>query len=174
MRGSKSSVLKLLLAFTVIFSGVFTYFGVNAAENDVKTAASGNSSSVTSDSSKDSAKAKGKKQLTEEQKKAFEEKKSEFEAKKKTGLEKWNSLTEEQKNELYAITDEISSDKQKLIDKGAELGIIDKADADKLKEALKTRGENMKKDGKLPNFGQKGKGPHTRGKMCENQKEKSE
>ena len=65
---------------------------------------------------------------------------------------KWDKLSEKQKNEVYALFEEKCASDAKILDKYVEFGLIDKPEADKIKERSAQRTEELKKSGKMPLF----------------------
>jgi predicted transglutaminase-like cysteine proteinase len=86
-------------------------------------------------------------ELTEEQKAEMEAKKAEMEAKVKARQEKWDNLSEEQKNELYAMQDKIGDTQIEIIDKQLELGLIDEETAKTQKEQIAERKTKTRENG---------------------------
>jgi hypothetical protein len=98
-------------------------------------------------------------ELTEEQKAEMETKKAEMDAKRKAVREKWDSLSEEQKNELYALQDKIGGAQIEIIDKQLELGLIDEETAKIQKEQIAERQTKIRENGGCFMGGGKGKMP---------------
>lgn len=72
--------------------------------------------------------------------------------------EAFNELTDEQKAEIYEITDESESLREKVIDKLLEFGVIDDETAETIKENRAARYQEMKENGGM--FGAR-KGPRS-------------
>jgi hypothetical protein len=79
-------------------------------------------------------------------------------AMRQDALNKWNSLTDSQKSEIYGLQEKMAALKKQMIDKYSEYGVIDNDAAEKIKERIDTRMNKMKTSGKAPfMFGVKGK-----------------
>lgn len=72
---------------------------------------------------------------------------------------KWNSLSDDQKAEIYDIKGKIADLRKQLADKYKEFGIIGEETAEKVKNRISERHEHMKENGRMPYFGK-------RRKMC--------
>ena len=70
--------------------------------------------------------------------------------KQKAAGEKWSALTQEQKEEIYALMDSRAAADAALIDKLAELGVIDQADADRIKQHMQEGLAEIKESGDFP------------------------
>ncbi len=73
-----------------------------------------------------------------------------FEEAMKKATVQWNSLSEKQKGEVYALIENEMKAEIQLIDKLAELGIVSKDDATAYKARLMDRFSRMKKSGEFP------------------------
>ena len=88
--------------------------------------------------------------LTDEQRAEMEANREAMQ-KQRTAIDtKWNSLTDEQKEAVYGIQDEINKDQIGKIDKLFELGVIDEATRDEMKQNCETRNQNMRENGRMP------------------------
>lgn len=88
-----------------------------------------------------------------------EEQKAEMEAKRASivaSLEKWEGLTDAQKEEIYALKDQAADFNGKIIDKYLEWGVIDEEAAVQMKERLSERKLQMRESGKMPMLHGKG------------------
>lgn len=97
------------------------------------------------------------------QKQLSEEEKAKREAMKealKTAKEKWAALTDEQKQQIYALWDQSAALNSQMIDKYVELGVLDEKTAAALKEQLTEIQNKVKEKGKMPMLG---KGGHRKG-----------
>lgn len=84
------------------------------------------------------------------------DKKAAFDDAMKKATDKWNTLTAQQKADVYSlIEDEIKSE-IKLMDKLVDLGIINKEDASSFKARLMDRFNKLKESGEFPLGRQKG------------------
>lgn len=77
-------------------------------------------------------------------------KKAEFEKKMKAAREKWNALTQEQKNEIYAMLENEMNEENRILDKLVELGVFEQSDIGSLKEFRLDRYNRMKESGEFP------------------------
>ncbi len=89
-------------------------------------------------------------QLTPEQKAEMDAKRKEWIAKIQDSQNKWSTLTNAQKNEIYALMDQQIDIKIQTIDKYLEDGVIDKDSADKIKAKLSEHKAKMRESGKMP------------------------
>lgn len=90
--------------------------------------------------------------------KPTDEQNVEMKAKHKAMEAKWNSLSKEQKQQIYVIQNKLWDAKIEMINKYLELGLIDKETADYMKEKMTTRKAEMQNDGNMPMFGHRGNG----------------
>jgi hypothetical protein len=79
-----------------------------------------------------------------------QEKRAAFDDAMKKATEKWNSLSESQKAEVYSLIENEMKAEIKLMDKFAELGMIGKDDATALKARMMDRFSKMKSSGDFP------------------------
>lgn len=84
-------------------------------------------------------------------------KRAEFEKKMKAAKDKWNTLSQEQKNEVYALLENGMNEESKILDKLVELGIFAQADADILIAFKLERLKQLKESGEFPFFNGKGR-----------------
>ncbi len=70
---------------------------------------------------------------------------------------KWDTLTNEQKEELYELSDQKSHIDSQIIDKYLEFGVIDSETAATMKQNLETKKSDMRTNGRMPKIGGKGK-----------------
>lgn len=84
------------------------------------------------------------------------EKKAEFDKKMKAAREKWNSLSQTQKSEVYTLLENEIKEHNKLLDRLVELKLLDQSDADNYKANHAARYQKIKESGEYPLF--KGKG----------------
>jgi ribosomal protein S20 len=85
------------------------------------------------------------------------ESKSAFKEKIKQAKEKWSTLTDAQKQEVYAILEDQMKAESNLMDKLVELGVLEKDDAEMLKSRMTEKFNEMKESGEFPFFQQKRK-----------------
>jgi ribosomal protein S20 len=64
--------------------------------------------------------------------------------------EKWNSLSNKQKSEVYSLIEKEMKAEAKLLDKLVDLGVMNKEDASMLKARMQERFEELKKNGEFP------------------------
>lgn len=79
-------------------------------------------------------------------------KRAEFEKKMKEAKEKWNTLSQGQKDEVYALLENGMNEESKILDKLVELGIFAQADADILKAFKMEKYNALKESGEFPFF----------------------
>lgn len=84
------------------------------------------------------------------------ERKAAFEESIKKANQKWNSLTAQQKAEVYALIEDEMKSEMRLLDKLAEFEIISKEDAAAVKGHLMSRFGEIKKSGEFPFMRQRG------------------
>lgn len=89
--------------------------------------------------------------------KDWKEKKAEFEEDLKEACEKWNSLTDKQKKEIYNLVEKEIQAKIKLNDKLVKLGVMEKEDADDFKSHVMDKFNKCKQDGEFPLLRRKGR-----------------
>lgn len=94
--------------------------------------------------------------LTDEQKAEMEQRRAEIEAKKEAMNEKWASLTDAQKEEIYALKERSNQIDEQMIDRYLELGLIDEETANQMKECIQEDNANMRTDNKVPMLRGKG------------------
>ena len=78
------------------------------------------------------------------------EQRAEFETRRKAWDDKWATLTNEQKNEIYALKDQIMDLQGKVADKYAEFGVISAEELAAQKERMTTRKSQMREKGEMP------------------------
>lgn len=78
------------------------------------------------------------------------DKKSDFDDALQKANDKWNSLTEKQKAEVYALLETEMKDEIRLMDKLVELGVLEKADASAIKKRMQEKLDELKKSGGFP------------------------
>lgn len=76
--------------------------------------------------------------------------------KMKKASEKWDALNENQKEEVYLLLSQELEVQSQLMDKLAELGILEKEDTEKMKAHLLDRYNKLKQSGEFPFSGQRG------------------
>ncbi len=69
---------------------------------------------------------------------------------------KWDSLTDEQKAEIYAICDQKSALESQIIDKYLQFGVIDSETAASMKQNLESKKTDMRTNGRMPLLGGRG------------------
>lgn len=92
-----------------------------------------------------------------ENKKDHKDKKAVFEKKMKAAEEKWNTLTQGQKDEVYTLLMTELDNESKVLDKLAELGVLEKSDVDILKAFKIEMYNRLKESGEFPFSRNKGK-----------------
>ncbi len=80
-----------------------------------------------------------------------------FEERVNKAIQKWDTLTADQKNEVYALLEEEMKAQNKVMDKMVQLGVMDKADAAKIQSERTERFEKLRKSGEFPLMRHKGK-----------------
>ncbi len=80
-----------------------------------------------------------------------------FEEKINQAIKKWNTLTADQKNDVYALLDEERKAQDKVLDKLAELGVMDKKDTERMKSRRADYMKKLKESGEFPLLRQRGK-----------------
>ncbi len=73
-----------------------------------------------------------------------------FDETMKDASEKWNSLNDRQKAEVYSLLEKEIKAEVKLMDKLVDLGIMNKEDASMLKARMQERFNELKKNGEFP------------------------
>lgn len=73
-----------------------------------------------------------------------------FEESVKKANDKWNTLTDKQKSEVYALLENEMNAEVKLIDKLVDLGIFSKEDATTIKTRMQGKLNELKKTGEFP------------------------
>ncbi|MDF2484373.1 MAG: hypothetical protein K0R46_541 [Herbinix sp.] len=73
-----------------------------------------------------------------------------FEEKMNNAIKKWNTLTTEQKKDVYALLEDEMKAQNKLLDKLVDLGVIAKEDAMMLMLERMDRFTKMKESGEFP------------------------
>ena len=79
-----------------------------------------------------------------------------FEQKMNNAIKKWNTLTTEQKKDVYALLDNEIKAQNKLLDKLVDLGVVTKEDAAMLKAERTLRYNKLKESGEFPLMRPKG------------------
>lgn len=92
-----------------------------------------------------------------EKKNDNDEKKAAIKAKLKKANEQWNTLTNEQKQEVYALLDSEMEIEIQLMDKLVELGVLEKEDVDMLKSHMINKLKRIKESGEFPLMRKKGR-----------------
>ena len=80
-----------------------------------------------------------------------------FEKKMEKANEKWNSLTAEQKNEIYSMLESEMQIEMNLMDKLVEFGVMEKQDAIILRTYMMDKFNKLKESGEFPLYRQKKK-----------------
>ncbi len=78
------------------------------------------------------------------------DKKAEFDKKLKEASEKWSSLSQNQKNEVYTLLENKMKENNKVLDKLVELKVLEQSDAENLKANQASIYQKMKESGKFP------------------------
>ncbi len=74
---------------------------------------------------------------------------------------RWETLSDQEKNQVYEIMEERAKTESALLEKYAQLGLIDEEKAEELQKHIEKRMEEMKKEGVFPGAG---KGPREEGR----------
>lgn len=80
-----------------------------------------------------------------------------FEEKVNKAIQKWDTLTTAQKDEVYALLEDELKIQSKVLNKLAALGVIDKKDAAMIISERTERMNKMRQSGEFPLIKQKGK-----------------
>lgn len=78
------------------------------------------------------------------------DKKAEFDKKMKAAREKWSSLSQTQKDEVYSLLENNMEENNKVLDKLVELKVLEQSDAEKIKANQATRYQKIKESGEFP------------------------
>lgn len=73
-----------------------------------------------------------------------------FEDKMNEASQKWKSLTDKQKTEIYSLIESDMQSQNKVMDKLVEFGVIKKDDADFLKSRMSENYNKVKSSGEFP------------------------
>ncbi|SHO48716.1 hypothetical protein [Anaerocolumna xylanovorans] len=73
-----------------------------------------------------------------------------FDQKIKKAETAWQSLTKQQKEDIYALLEAEMDDEAKLLDKMAEYKVLDKTDADRFKAFKVQKLKNLRESGEFP------------------------
>ena len=87
--------------------------------------------------------------VTEEMRANFEAKRAEMQE----ARDKWDALSDAQKEEIYALKDAICDIECRIVDKYLEWGILDKAAANEYKKIFTGYKSEMRMNGRMPFFG---------------------
>lgn len=71
-------------------------------------------------------------------------------AKMDASIKKWDALTDAQKKEVYEILNEKQTVEEKLLDKMASFGVMEKADVEKIKTHRKQMLSDLQESGEFP------------------------
>lgn len=77
-------------------------------------------------------------------------KKPAFDDALKKANEKWNTLTDKQKAEVYTLLEDEMKAEFKLMDRLVDLGVIEQADASAIKTRMQKKLDELKKNGGFP------------------------
>jgi uncharacterized protein YlbG (UPF0298 family) len=80
-----------------------------------------------------------------------------YEEKINKAIQKWNTLTAAQKNDVYALLDVERKAQDKVLDKLAELGVMDKKDTEGMKSRRADYMKKLKESGDFPLLRQRGR-----------------
>ena len=94
--------------------------------------------------------------VTQAENQLYEDTQAAVKEKMKKASEKWNTLNDKQKEEVYLLLKQELNAQSQLMDKLAELGVLDKEDTEKMKSHLLDRYNKLKESGEFPFSGQKG------------------
>ena len=78
------------------------------------------------------------------------DKEEEYKEKIEKAKENWNALSREQKDEVYKLVNNRIKEDNKILDKLVEFGVMEKADAEFLKNSRLERFGKMKEKGDFP------------------------
>lgn len=78
------------------------------------------------------------------------DKNSAFDDTLKKANEKWNTLTEKQKAEVYTLLEAEMKDELRLLDKLVEFGVLEKSDTNAIKKRMQEKLDELKKSGGFP------------------------
>ncbi|MBH1940270.1 30S ribosomal protein S20 [Mobilitalea sibirica] len=79
-----------------------------------------------------------------------QDKKTAMKEKVQKAREKWNTLTDKQKDEVYLLMEKEMQSKLNLMDKLVKLGVMDKDEVDRLKVRMTEKFNHMKESGEFP------------------------
>lgn len=88
--------------------------------------------------------------VTQAGSKIEEDTQSAVKEKMKKASEKWKSLTNQQKEEVYSLLKEEIDTETKIMDKLAELGILEKEDTESMKSHILDQFNKLKESGEFP------------------------
>ena len=94
--------------------------------------------------------------VTQAENRLYEETQAAVKEKMKKASEKWNTLNDKQKEEVYLLLKQEVDAQNQVMDKLAELGILEKEDTEKMKAHLLDRYNKLKESGEFPFSGQRG------------------
>lgn len=77
-------------------------------------------------------------------------KKADLEKKMKAAEEKWNTLTDEQKKEVYALLEAEIASENSVLEKLVELGVLDQADMEAVRSFQLEKFNKMRENGSFP------------------------
>lgn len=137
---------KIFAGFMVAL--LMTTIGVSA----VFAGASDSSSESTSSTMRSRIEKRKSSELTEEQREVMELRRSKMVA----AQEKWATLTDKQKEEIYLLKDEISKIEGRIIDKYSEWEVIDGEMASQIKVRLEESRVKMREANRMPMLGRRG------------------
>lgn len=80
-----------------------------------------------------------------------------FEEKVNKAIRNWNTLSADQKNEVYALLEEEKKAQDKVLDKLAELGVMEKKDTEGMKARRADYMKKLKESGDFPLLRQRGR-----------------
>lgn len=130
-------------------------------------AAAGALHSFAEDSTKQSGKVvlsenmKERPSLTEEQKAEFEKERQQHQQQMEAMHSKWQALGDAQKEEIYKLEEQRLDLELQMAEKYLAAGLIDQKRADEMKEHIKQRKADLRKDSRLPMMtigGKRGRG----------------
>ncbi|WP_312106223.1 hypothetical protein [Lachnoclostridium sp.] len=78
------------------------------------------------------------------------DKKAEYNKKMKAAREKWSSLSQTQKDEVYTLLENNMKENNKVLDKLVELKVLEQSDVDIIKANQATKYQKMKESGEFP------------------------
>ncbi len=95
--------------------------------------------------------------VTQSENNMIQQDKKAFKEKMEKASEKWKTLSAKQKGEIYSLMEDEMKAENKLVDKLAELEVLQKEDAESIKTHMQERFKKLKESGDFPFLRQKHK-----------------